>query len=57
MIPDVFKLPPDGPRVDAAMERRRLLLRPCDNCGRYDRHTCHLDGEEYGPYWELTGDA
>lgn len=23
---------------------------PCDNCGETDEHTCHLDGEEYGPF-------
>jgi len=22
---------------------------PCDNCGDFDEHVCHLDGEEYGP--------
>ncbi len=24
-------------------------IEPCDNCGETDDHTCHLDGEEYGP--------
>jgi len=24
----------------------------CDNCGEVEEHTCHLDGEEYGPWWQ-----
>lgn len=23
---------------------------PCDWCTEVDEHTCHADGEEYGPY-------
>jgi hypothetical protein len=27
-----------------------LAVIPCENCGESDEHTCHIDGEEYGPY-------
>ena len=25
---------------------------PCDNCYETDEHTCHVDGEEYGPWFQ-----
>lgn len=40
---------PDTDTRSTWAEKLPPLVVACDNCEQTDEHTCHLDGEEYGP--------
>lgn len=39
---------------NGATQAFQVRQHPCDNCDAVDEHECHIDGEVYGPYWEMV---